>query len=269
RDVSLANFAVDAGLSGKYLSLIYSILEDGHPTVGPIAQIQSQWGEFPADGQREADAKLPAQKLHDLVLLMRRELTPKVDKLQVKGISQGSQPFVLWRNDQIAALHMRCKGEAKGDLAEACQLFCRVFPDAFEVTERAPFYDPGSSPKGRYLSAGFHLMHGLYRDDQPLNELVLNDAERQEIDKLWDDLHFITLDPMRQYKDFIFFERAEPPRFMIDAEFDFARSEDKDAISEAKMKRLAEAYLAKARKQGASGQIEKAIEDYFTKISVQ
>src|SRR5262245_27775632 len=131
RDVSLANFAVDAGLSGKYLSLIYSILEDGHPTVGPIAQIQSQWGEFPADGQREADAKLPAQKLHDLVLLMRRELTPKVDKLQVKGISQGSQPFVLWRNDQIAALHMRCKGEAKGDLAEACQLFCRVFPDAF------------------------------------------------------------------------------------------------------------------------------------------
>ena len=43
---------------------------------------------------------------------------------------------------------------------------------------------------------------------------------------------------MRQYKDFIFFERAEPPRFMREAEFDFARSEDKDATSEAKIERL-------------------------------
>ena len=34
-----------------------------------------------------------------------------------------------------------------------------------------------------------------------------------------------------------------------EAEFDFARSEDKDAASEAKMTKLAELYLAKARKK--------------------
>ena len=45
--------------------------------------------------------------------------------------------------------------------------------------------------------------------------------------------------PMRQYQDFIFFERAEPPRFMQEARFDFARVEDKDSTSEAKMTRLA------------------------------
>src|SRR5262249_40881603 len=52
-----------------------------------------------------------------------------------------------------------------------------------------------------------------------------------------------------------------------EAEFDFARSEDKDATSEAKMKRLATAYLAKARKQGASAEAIEAIESYFANIS--
>jgi hypothetical protein len=266
---TLEEIANEMHLSPRYAALVLSVLSSREQAFGPLGKVQSQWGDFPADGQREADAKRDAKKLRDLVLLLRRDLTPKVEKLQAKGISQGSQPFVLWRNDQLAALHMHYKGGAKGDLAVACEKFCRVFPDAFVVTERAPFYDPGSSPKGRFLSAGFHLMHGIYRDDQPLYDLVLNDAERKEIDTLWEELHFITLDPMRQYKDFIFFERAEPPRFMIEAEFDFARSEDKDAISEAKVKRLAESYLAKARKQGAAGEAEKAIEDYFSRISDQ
>ena len=60
-------------------------------------------------------------------------------------------------------------------------------------------------------------------------------AERRELDALWQELDFITLSPIRQYKDFIFFERAEPPRFMREAEFDFARSEDKDATSDEKI----------------------------------
>ena len=56
---------------------------------------------------------------------------------------------------------------------------------------------------------------------------------------------------MRQYASFLWFERTES-RFMRGAEFDFARAEDKDAASEAKIKRLAEVYLAKARKNRAS-----------------
>ena len=78
------------------------------------------------------------------------------------------------------------------------------------------------------LTAGFHLMQGYFRDDAPLCELVLDEAGRRELDALWRELDFVTLAPMRQYKDFIFFERAEPPRFMRESAFDFARSEDKD-----------------------------------------
>jgi hypothetical protein len=186
-----------------------------------------------------------------------------VQKLTVKGISQGSQPFVLWRNGQLAAQHMRLPGDA--DAASA--RFCRVFPDAFVVTERAPYYDPESNPKGRLLSAGFHLMQGYYRDDGPLCEWILDERQRRELDALWHELDFVTLAPLRQYKDFVFFERAEPPRFMYEAEFDFARSEDKDVTSEAKMSQLARAYLAKARKQGASAEAVGAIETYFASMS--
>src|SRR5437667_7412406 len=112
-------------------------------------------------------------------------------------------------------------------------------------------------------------MQGYYRDDGPLCELVLDDADRRKIDTLWDELHFVTGDPMRQYKDFIFFERAEPPRFMQEAAFDFARSEDKDVTSKAKIQQLRQAYLAKARANGASVPALEAIETYFANISSQ
>src|SRR5439155_25809012 len=95
------------------------------------------------------------------------------------------------------------------------------------------------------------------------------EPQRRELDALWHELNFVTLSPQRQYKDFIFFERAEPPRFLFEAEFDFARSEDKDAASEAKMKRLAKAYLAKARKHGAGAEALKAIETYFAGIAAE
>ncbi|MBC8112893.1 MAG: DUF1592 domain-containing protein, partial [Candidatus Saccharimonas sp.] len=65
----------------------------------------------------------------------------------------------------------------------------------------------------------------------------------------------------------LFFERAEPPRFAGGAEFDFARPEDKDVTSEAKLKRMSEVYLAKARKNEASDQAIEAIETYFANMS--
>src|SRR5262249_35731254 len=145
--------------------------------------------------------------------------------------------------------------------------FCEVFPDAFVVSDRGPYFDANAAGKGRPLTAGFHLMHGHFRDDGPLCDLILDETQKRELDALWHELDFVTLSPMRQYKDFIFFERAEPPRFMFEAEFDFARSEDKDAVSEEKMTRLAKAYLAKAKKNKAGPEAVKAIEDYFANIS--
>src|SRR5262245_17115514 len=112
-------------------------------------------------------------------------------------------------------------------------------------------------------------MVGYFRDDAPLAELILDESAQRELDALWREFDFITLAPLRQYKDFVFFERAEPPRFMQGAEFDFARAEDKDVTSEAKIRQLAEAYLAKARRSGGEGRAIGAIEDYFKTISAE
>jgi hypothetical protein len=232
------------------------------------------------------------------VIRLRQHLKPEVGRISVNGISDGSQPFVLWRNRQQASRHRDYAGDvftdlrriskllkdAEADLAKlfaiekkdaaneprlrsALKRFCSVFPDALVVSDRGPYFDPKAAGQGRPLTAGFHLMHGYFRDDQPLCELILDERQRRELDSLWEELDFVTLAPMRQYKDFIFFERAEPPRFMHDAEFDFARSEDKDAIAEEKIQKLAKVYLARARKLGADREALEAIETYFADIS--
>ncbi len=260
---ALRDFAEGAGLSTRYLEAIWSLLQEAQPAPGPLGEVQAEWRKLPADAREQAEARRDCERLRDRVARLRKGLSPRVQPLTVKGISRGSQPFVLWRNDQLAARHMRPPGEA----GAASARFCRVFPDAFVVTERAPYYDAESSPKGRLLSAGFHLMQGYYRDDGPLCEWILDERQRHELDELWRELDFVTRAPQRQFKDFVFFERAEPPRFMYDAEFDFARSEDKDVTSDARMSRLAKAYLAKARKQGAGAEALKAIESYFARTS--
>jgi hypothetical protein len=295
-EMRLDVFATAQGLSSRYLTLIWSSLTETEVDMGPLATVRKVWQELPESAEQ---ARSACERLRDLVVRMRLQLKPEAKKLSVKGISPGSQPLILWRNRQQAALHRSYTGEPLADfkklaaelkdadaalkplvevddaapdkdrLRASLERFCSVFPEAFVVADRGPYFDPKASDKGRPLTAGFHLMQGYFRDDQPLCELILKDKERGELDALWQELNFITQVPGRQYKDFIFFERAEPPRFMFEAEFDFARSEDKDATSEDKMSRLAKAYLAKARKNGAKGEAEEAITAYFNDMGAE
>jgi hypothetical protein len=333
----LARFAAEAGLSPKYLALVWSALTEPEAEAGPLAAVRQVWHELPAPDQAPAGAaRAGCERLRDLVVRLRRQLPPRVGRLHAKGISDGSQSFVLWRDRELAARHRSYSGEPFTDfrkltervaappllaagtagllgspsgmgpllaastvlpgripfkaadirlaprfavretgagteqrLRRALERFCAVFPDAFVVSDRGPYFDPNAAGQGRPLTAGFHLMQGYFRDDEPLCDLILTEEERRELDALWDELNFVTLAPMRQYKDFIFFERAEPPRYMREAEFDFARSEDRDCTSEAKVERLARAYLAKARRTGAGREALAAIETYFADIAAE
>jgi hypothetical protein len=317
----LNQFAAEAGLSAKYLSLVRSALNDADADAGPLAVVRKLWHELPqpvagGDGRAAPSASRRGQEtraervedaarrgcahMRDVVVRLRAQFQPKVRRLSVRGISDGSQSFVLWHNRELAGRHRSYSGSVLPDLRSLAgqfrgadaglaklltpathdaaterllraplERFCAAFPDTFVVIDRGPYYDPNERGQERPLTAGFHLMQGYFRDDGPLYDLVLDERQRRELDGLWHELNFITLAPMRQYKDFIFFERAEPPRFMIDAQFDFARSEDKDATSEAKMSRLARVYLAKARKNGAGADEVQAIEAYFTGMSAE
>jgi hypothetical protein len=292
-EASLDAFADEQGLSRKYLATVWSALNDGREDNGPIAALRALWGELPEPEARQRDAARPGcRRMRDFVVGLRRQLVPEVKNLTARGISTGTQPFVLWKNRQFVANRMRYAGGAskvrtaelrlEGAAAQALaapgeggaarryegsfERFCRTFPDAFFVSERARVYlDPKGEKDnvGRLLSAGFHSMTGYFRDDGPLSELILDGPGQEELDRLWREFDFITGAPMRQYSSYLWFERAETGFLRGDEAFNFVRAEDRDAASEAKMGRFAQVYLAKALRLGASDQAVRAIEDQF------
>jgi Protein of unknown function (DUF1592)/Protein of unknown function (DUF1588)/Protein of unknown function (DUF1587)/Protein of unknown function (DUF1585)/Protein of unknown function (DUF1595)/Planctomycete cytochrome C len=295
---TLADFGEPTSLSPRYLATIWSTLTAVPEDVGPIAALQAMWRELTpptAEGTEPDAVRAGCERMRDFVVELRQQLTPEVKNLTAPGIQNGAQPLVLWKNRQYVANRMRYTGGAFSlrpaglvpgtpaaqamavptDLAAsqrfeaAFSRFCSIFPDAFFVAERARVYlDPEKEKKnsGRLLSAGFHSMTGYFRDDGPLYELVLDEQGQRELDGLWREFDFITTAPIRQYTSFVWFERTDS-RFMRDPEFDPFRAEDKDVTSEAKIKQLAEVYLAKARNNGASELALEAIVDHFRIIS--
>lgn len=250
-------------LSPKYLNTIWSALTE--PAVaGPLADLQTRWRGLPTNHRARDEAYAGCLTLKDFVEKTRKDLVQPVEKLHVKGNSDGSQPLVLWWNRQIASRRMKYVGSAnEPELQAARDQFCRIFPDAFSISSRGHYADPNLGSQVRLLTAGFHLMQGYFRDDAPLCELVLNESEVAELEGLWKNLDYVTLAPIRQYKDFLFFERAEPPQFAGGPEFDFARPENKDVTSEEKLCRMRDLYLSKAREKDASPDAIDAIEAYF------
>ncbi|WP_165251477.1 DUF1592 domain-containing protein [Paludisphaera soli] len=285
-------FADEAGLSRKYLATVWSLLNDGEAHAGPIAALRALWLALPDD---EAAARAGCERMRDFAVDLRRRLTPEVESLKARGISAGTQPFVLWKNRRLAENRMRYAGGGakvrpadlglEGDAAQALtspdapedlaryeagfERFCRAFPDAFFVSERSRVYLDGEDKgnTGRLLSAGFHSMTGYFRDDGPLYELMLDEEGRAELDRLWREFDFVTGAPMRQFSSYLWYERAETGFMRGDPAFDFVRAEDKDAASEPKFGRLVDAYLAKARRLGAHDTALRAIEDQFRIIA--
>ncbi|QDV26858.1 DUF1592 domain-containing protein [Aureliella helgolandensis] len=154
---------------------------------------------------------------------------------------------------------------------EDCQEFCELFPDAFYISERGRDYlgtSKEKQEKGRLLNAGFHSMMGYFRDDQPLMELILDEAGQRELNQLWQQLDFIASAPQRQYQGFLWFERTDSG-YMREEEFDFARPEDQSALQADKIQRLSEVYIAKAIRNGAEEIPLQAIQEYFTEINAQ
>jgi hypothetical protein len=96
--------------------------------------------------------------------------------------------------------------------------------------------------------------------------LILGSAEQHELDTLWKELDFIASAVSRQYAAMMWFERSDSS-FMRSAEFDFARPEDKDCLSEAKVKQLELAWLAKATENDASQVVLDAIRDHFENVN--
>jgi hypothetical protein len=295
-NATLAEVAAEAKVSAKYLSTVWDTLTGKAEDVGPIAALQAMWKELP-DTNRPGTVRTECARMRDFVARLRHKLVPEVKNLTAPGIINGSQCFVLWKDRQMAANRRRYAGGALDitdtglpkDSAAARAMtvptdkaarekyettfnrFCSIFPDAFYVSERARVYlNPEGEKKltGRLLSAGFHSMTGFFRDDGPLYELILDADGQKELDRLWREFDFITDAPVRQHTSLLWFERTDSA-WLRDPEFDVFRAEDKDSTSEEKIRKLAEVYLAKAKRRGASDVALDAIAVHFKTINAQ
>ncbi len=140
--------------------------------------------------------------------------------------------------------------------------FASVFPDAFYVSERGRNYLDKSKDKGRYLSAGFHNLMGYFRDDQPLYDLILDDAGKKQLDGMWRDLDYVAAATERTYLQFFLSESGEA-RSRAAGE---GKIPDKDVTAEKAILKVKESFLTKARPSGNEVAI-KAIADHFDSVN--
>jgi hypothetical protein len=201
----------------------------------------------------------------------RRLLNPNA--LQIGGVPPSGVPPARRRDGEMQPerngtdpadpmLSVPQEESARAPYLASFSRFCSVFPDAFYIAERGRMFvdDPGD--QGRLLSAGLHNSMGYFRDDTPLMELILDENGRRELDRLWLDFDMIAFVPERMHLEFFVYERAEAGT-ITDPEFNFARAEDRDALSDAKIRLLADLYLAKARRNGGEPPALQAIEEHF------
>lgn len=137
-------------------------------------------------------------------------------------------------------------------LTATAQPFCHTFPDEFAYVDN-----------DRGLAAGFHLVEGFFRDDRPLVEKVLTEAQNSELNRLWQELDFVTESAETLLRGFVWFERSER-EVLHDERFDFLRSEDPLLIEESLLGRFERVYLDKlgVRRVGDTLEAESPNETY-------
>ena len=271
--IRLADIAANRGISSRYLETVWQLLHDGKNHHGPVAALREKWRSLPVPPSADSPYPVNAcETLRDWLISERKKRTYAFPLVMIPQLNSTTQPGVLWKNRLIA--NHRRKGTMSDEerqqapLKHAIERFCHVFPDHFVLTERGrmnlKFED---QIKGRLLGAGFHLQVGYYRDDAPLYDLLLTDAQREDIDRMWRDLYFVTDAWVRQFQDYVYFERAEGKEVITEAEFDFARGEDRTVASRKSMEKFARLYVAAVRKRDLSEDALREIAQYFVDLS--
>ncbi|MBP85381.1 MAG: hypothetical protein CMJ64_01480 [Planctomycetaceae bacterium] len=123
--------------------------------------------------------------------------------------------------------------ETTRSLAASAEVFCNAFPNRFFYVDN-----------GRGLAAGLHLVEGFFRDDRPLVEKVLSDNENAELNRLWQELDFVTQSAETLLRGFVWFERSER-EVLHDKRFDFLRAEDPQLVENSLLNKFEKLYLDK------------------------
>jgi hypothetical protein len=134
----------------------------------------------------------------------------------------------------LPALLMSPDNPLAANLVASCTEFCHLFPNRFYFVDDT-----------RGLSAGFHLIEGFFRDDQPLCKSVLSDEENRQLNRLWMELEFVSGITEKMLRGFVFFERSER-NFLKHPDFDPFKEEDPKLVGEETLNRFEQVYLARS-----------------------
>ena len=111
--MTLKEIAEQQRISARYLQLIWHALQEHQSSPGPWDQLMVPWRALPAEAYHHGlghDApllttvRLACGRIRDDLVQIRKQYEPHFDNLEADGIHKGSQPFVLWKNNQYANL---------------------------------------------------------------------------------------------------------------------------------------------------------------------
>ncbi|MEZ6143466.1 MAG: DUF1592 domain-containing protein [Zavarzinella sp.] len=200
-----------------------------HPTGGAISP-----KGLVLSGPTTIDFRFPANLLPELNnkrLLLALEADP-TDK-SCGYYVQLSNGLLAENQPPVVATVLHPDNPQRQKLLDSAQRLCQVFPNRF-------FYVDGS----RGLAAGFHLVEGFFRDDLPLVNKVLDEQQTAHLNRLWQEMDFVTSSAENLLRGFVWFERSER-HVLQDKRFDFLRAEDPRLVKEELLGRFEKVYYEK------------------------
>ncbi|HAA68056.1 MAG TPA: hypothetical protein DCE55_02845 [Planctomycetaceae bacterium] len=201
--------------------------------VGPVA-LDREWLVVKTPAVIEIPITVAMQReLQGKHLLWLCQLDPKYSKDASVLVQHGSGSLPENRLDRMPAHLMYGTSAAAQRLARSGNIFSQTFPNRFFYVDEK-----------RGLAAGFHLVEGFFRDDQPLVSKVLTDDEVEQLDRLWRELDFVTQSTETLLRGFVWFERSER-HVLHDKRFDFLRAEDPELVQAGLLGRFERLYLDK------------------------
>jgi mono/diheme cytochrome c family protein len=298
-----AGMPIPPTLSAKYFPQVWKLLQEPHP-VGPIAKLQRLFRD-PQTTPEQIEAFVKRLRLHTsmqfaapavaglpagsqpLLNWKNREFATHRRQFDRAALRNDTDPPPvvpeiprypgLHREaaPRWAALLARSRANDEDLIVPAAQRgtyeaafarFANVFPDHFFVSERGRFFPDDSQDKGRHLSAGFHNVHGFFRDDQPLMELILDTRGAAELNRLWREFDFVAAFTERTWTQFYFNQSGEVQG--KGAESGSLRPVGKSIYDATVISAMRDAYLAKAAADPANDPIAaRAIQVHFDTIN--
>jgi len=130
---TLADIAAQSSVSPRYLAMIWQTLEQSREEVGPLAKLQTMWGDLPAPKGSQLDvAREGCVRMRDFVVKIRRHTEKLFTEVEAPGFNANFQPIAVFRLRLLA-------GNRRGFDASALRVEGEAPPKDFVVTRGPTF----------------------------------------------------------------------------------------------------------------------------------